>query len=96
MVSKRRRQRLPHKVQKAQAWLVGQRVRVTKLREPCLRDVPDSRLTSCGVIERVTLRYPHTTELRRVVYTMALDSRILGSKVWVVTPGHDTIKVELI
>ncbi len=70
--------------QKRQSFSVGERVRMTFPREPALRDVSDSRLTSEGVVEKVSMRFARTPELAEMQYHIALDSRILGASTWVV------------
>ncbi len=88
--------KLPHKRQTQQVWMVGQRVRITKDPEKCLRDVPKKRLTSLGRIAGVRLKWARTPKLRYVIYSIELDTELLGSHKWSVQPGYDTMKLELI
>jgi hypothetical protein len=76
--------------------MVGQRVRVTKMPEKCLRTVPKKRLTSLGRISGVSMKFSRTPDLRRVVYIVELDNELLGDHKWAVQPGYDTMKLELI
>jgi hypothetical protein len=87
---------IPHKKQTKQKWLVGARVRVTKLMESCLKDVPKRRLSSLGRISGVSLRFPRTEHLRRVVYSVELDNELLGSHKWTVQPGFDTMQLQIV
>lgn len=79
-----------------QVWLVGERVRITKAWEPCLTDVPSSRLSALGWISSVHLRYPRTEELRRVVYSVETDTELLGSHKWSIQPGYDSMNLEIV
>ena len=79
--------KLPHERQTTQEWMVGQRVRVTKLPEKCLRSVPKKRLTSLGRISAVNVKFSSTPDLRRVVYEVELDTELLGDHKWAVQPG---------
>ena len=79
-----------------QVWLVGTYVRVTKLREPCLHDVPDERLTAEGIITKVFIRFARTPDMRAVVYCVDLYTELLSELVWSVCPGCDTMKLELL
>ncbi len=88
--------KLPHKRQTQQKWLVGQKVRLTMQYEPALKGVPKGRLTSKGRIAGVSLKFSRTPKLRRVVYVIKLDSELLGGHEWVVQPGFDTMKVEVL
>jgi hypothetical protein len=87
---------IPHKKQTKQKWLVGARVRVTKMMEPCLNDVPKQRLSSLGWIASSSLRFPRTEHLRRVVYSVELDNELLGSHKWTVQPGFDTMQLQIV
>lgn len=88
--------KLPHKRQRTQKWLVGSRVRVTKLKEFALRDVPFHRLTATGVISKVYLKFPKTAKLYHVVYSVTLDTEILGEMLIHVVPGYDSVRLQLI
>lgn len=79
-----------------QKWLVGTLVRLTKSREPALRDVPASRLTATGIISKVYVRFSRTPAMRHVAYEVSLDSEILSSALWNVIPGYDSFRVELL
>ena len=96
MIKKFVRPKPVHKRQTEQKWLVGAQVRLTKIREPALRNVPARRLTATGVISCVFLKFSRTPNLRHVVYEIALDSEILGNEVLCVSPGEDSIRLELL
>ncbi len=85
-----------HRRQTKQKWLVGSQVRLTKVMEPALRDVPLRRLTATGIISRVYIRFARTPNMRRVCYEITLNSEILGSELWNVQPGEDSFKVEIL
>ena len=51
---------------------VGDKIRYTFPREPCLRDLPDSRLTSEGVLVGIYLR------LDEIKYRVKLKTPVLG------------------
>lgn len=86
----------PHERQLIQQWMVGQRVRVTKMMERCLRSVPKQRLTVTGRISKAYVHFAKTDEMRRVVYEVLLDTEILGSTTACICPGYDSLRVELL
>ena len=59
-----------------QEFFIGERVRYTLPREPCLRDVPDSRLTAVGIIASIGL------QLGEIIYGLRLESSVLSSYDW--------------
>jgi len=86
----------PHKRQIKQKWLVGQRVCIEKLQEPALVDVPKCRLKSNGIISKAYLKFPSSKQLCHMCYLVRLDSEILSSMDWIISPGYDTLKVDLL
>ncbi len=79
-----------------QKWLVGERVRVTKQMESCLKDVPKHRLTALGRISGVHLKFSRTPNMRKVVYQVELDTELLGSHKWGICLGDDSMELEII
>lgn len=79
-----------------QKWLVGDKVRITKPKEPALKNVPDCRLTAVGIISKVFMKFPKTPNLQSIVYVCTLDSELLGSKIWAICPGCDDMKLEVL
>ena len=96
MKTKPRPQTGPHRQHSKPEWLIGQRVRITHGYEPCLRAVPKHRLTAEGLIEACHIRFPGSDDLRMVVYVIALETELLSSTTWAVSPGNDSFEVELI
>lgn len=89
---------LPHERHTEQnpKWLVGVRVRITKMPEHALRDVPKHRLTATGTISKVYIEFARTPNMRRVVYVVDYDTELLSTMSGGIKPGLDDFKLELL